>query len=66
MKLEYQNCLIEDVKFSDTTKVENKTLFIKTNCQIKCNTYGKKPKSSSLGVLYCIHFLGLLFIKLKL
>ena len=28
MKLEYQNCLIEDVKFSDTTKVENKTLFI--------------------------------------
>ena len=40
--------------------------FLKTNCQIKCNTYGKKPKSSSLGVLYCIHFLGLLFIKLKL
>ena len=40
--------------------------FLITNCQIKCNTYGKKPKSSSLGVLYCIHFLGLLFIKLKL
>ena len=40
--------------------------FLKTNCQIKCNTYGKKPKSSSIGVLYFIHFLGLLFIKLKL
>jgi len=37
-----------------------------TNCQIKCNTYGKKPKSSSLGVLYFIHFLGLLFINFKL
>ena len=43
-----------------------RNFFILTNCQIKCNTYGKKPKSSSLGVLYCIHFLGLLFIKLKL
>ena len=29
MKLEYQNCLIEDVKFSDTTKVENR-LFLST------------------------------------
>ena len=41
-------------------------LFHQTNCQIKCNTYGKKPKSSSLGVLYFIHFLGLLFINFKL
>ena len=40
--------------------------FTWTNCQIKCNAYGKKPKSSSLGVLYFIHFLGLLFINFKL
>ncbi|MDU2575377.1 MAG: RluA family pseudouridine synthase, partial [Finegoldia magna] len=39
---------------------EDDDIFVLTNCQIKCNTYGKKPKSSSLGVLYCIHFLGLL------
>lgn len=48
------------------TNRENIRFYDMTNCQIKCNTYGKKPKSSSLGVLYCIHFLGLLFIKLKL
>ena len=31
MKLEYQNCLIEDVKFSDTTKVENETCLLYTS-----------------------------------